>query len=441
MREIPTTKVTKGSLCALMFVTFFWAGCASQKSAVLAIPPVRSMGSSHVPLASGTRYTQWDEKSGYIPAKIVLPSRIFKRLLPPPILSATVRSKIQPANSVTVRDGGGQYGLALPTNSNTGIWEAMGVYEAVAGAATGTAYSNSESFPPLVNFVPGPQPPGKNHILYAPTTKPTNFGCLEFGIIYENVYTAQTQSSNFFADDWCTGSFTFLGQTYSGATQGYDSNGKPEWNPNGAQITVDDSFFQKYVRVWTNGNGLPSVQIEEKRDATGYWHLLMFDANLPCSNPSTCDINGNKYVEFASVPPGGTDESPGGPSPSQGLAAGAGWLIFETHYNMDNTGSDCPNLPTMNVAGIREQLWSGGPWSYPTVSQSPSGAGQCFGNGPQTFYSPTENLNDLGWWVTMNGFGVSRMAANDQKYPAWPDSTPGPRYWPQPPPRGCRYCE
>ena len=109
------------------------------------------------------------------------------------------------------------------------MWAALGVFE---GQGTpNTRYSA----PSYVSF-----PNDQWYLLYAPTMKPPDFGCFEVGVQYDNVDYFPNTQARLMKADWC-----------QRATQ--DSNG--QWHTSRSYVTIDDNFFQNYVRVFTNGNG------------------------------------------------------------------------------------------------------------------------------------------------------------------------------------------
>lgn len=336
-------------------------------------------------------------------------------LVPRPNISSGIRN---PYASVSPgsRDDGGQTGYNIPPSGSPGTWEAAGVYEVSGGGI--------DSFPYYVNLLTG-----YDHVLYAPTTLPPNDACIEFGIAYQNTAAtmgANVQEASIYAADWCNAPWY-----------------KP-WNeyvPTWSTWPINDAFFQKYVRVFSNGDGLPETQLEEKETSDGTWHLFIFDEDPACTNTSTCsDRYGQQYVDIYDSY--GESHAPTGQVPTPGLTgytSGAGWTIFETHYNLDNKGaygSDCPVLPVMNMSGLRSQEYIGSStWSYTNIPgyQLASNSGQCFDSSSAPYYYAWVNT-DVGWYVATSNVSLGSdprtfapMQVNQGRIPAWPDAPPMPK--------------
>ncbi len=386
---------------------------------------VSSTPSAPVPTQRG--YPKpWTSSSGYTPAKLnvgftVSPTSWQYHQHVSGLLSALRAhgNNRMPQGSVPGRDQGGDAGYHLYASSATGEWAAMDAYE-VGGAGTLS--------PSFVNF-----DPEYNHLLYAPTTLPANNACIEFGIQYDNTASTGSQESYFYAADWCKGAFQYTDPT----------TGVTSWYPTEHNLFyINDSFYQKYVRVFTNGDSDPQVVAEEKLEPDGNWHLLLWDANPPCSNSQQCDIYGHTYVDVYDTP-NQTSYAPTAPAtnPSgNGYSPNSGWSFFETHFDMDNAGSDCPVLPQMGVSGLRSQSAEGSSyWPSSSVWNLTGLVEGCFnlydGASPTYTFEPND---DTGWWVYSGTLLLATLPINDARYPAWPDTRPLPHISPPPPCLKCR---
>lgn len=416
LKQAPFTLLAVGLLGALIFTA-----CSGSQTAS-SIPSIA--GNSNAPSFPALSTTHgfakpWTRLSGYTPAKVGgmiegNPSLPQDSRALPNFLSSRKNTGVRtPDGEVSSKDGGGDAELLIPAATTTGIWDAISVYEA-AGAGTLS--------PQYVDFSTT-----YNHLLYAPTTLPPNNGCIEFGIQYDNVGTLQ--QAFFYAADWCNGAVPYT-----------NSKGQQVYKPTMYRTPITDQFYQTYVRVFSNGDGDPEMQVEEKLELDGNWHLLAFDEDPPCTSAQCVDPHGQQYVQLYQTP-NSTNYAP--PYvPSEGYPAGEGWNIFETHYNLDGNGSDCPSLPRISASGLRSQYGLGSSiWQYTPVSQlfeptQSDGTLGCFDTSvPANLFSTYDALynSDVGWWVEQAFAQASApLPINDNRYPAWPDKIPVPRITPPP---------
>ena len=236
-------------------------------------------------------------------------------------------------NTVTNGDYSGWAGYVLPPGSANGVGDVFAAMVAL----------NDVSLNP-------------SNLLYGPTTHGPNGNCLELSTDYYNGYgstgtVAQVQIWDFCANGW------------AGA------------------IPMDSSFFEKYVRVYSNGNGMPEYIVEMAEGPDTKWHAYLFNND----NGLYDDI----YQSAAGV--------------VTNVNGGEGWSIFETHYS---TGT-CSTVPPTGESGLRihDSNTSHQDWYYPTSYSESDNSGECFASAGTVSpyytinYSPTP---DMSWLVNTN---------------------------------------
>ena len=303
----------------------------------------------------------------------------------------------------------------------------MGVYECSACGTIGPDFVNLGSDYP--------------HILYSPTIKPQGYGCFEVGTEYDNAAGGQTEA-RIFAADWCTPIYVPGGNYPDGTPY------SPFWAPTMAYLEVDDSFFKQFVRVYSNGPGFPEYQMEEDHESDGKWHIYLYDVN-PAGGS---DPNGQKYIDETPTYSGagiGIDYSPDGQCCNLTAGSnnpGGGWSLFETHYDLDENGSDCPSVPMQVASG--ERTYPGSTvvpgtagWNYEPDNTNLSAPADCFASGAyDNYYIGMPHTNDSGWLVESDLGAQTDYRPNETT--GWPDTlvTPMPPT-PNPCTKNPRLCE
>lgn len=389
-QRIKRAIITISTACALSACSAYGNGTLPRaQRTVSAVPPSVATGLPK----------PWDPSDGYTPKPMGSPHpgnrnkwQDHRLPVPRPRTTQADEKQRKAMDTVTQYDTGGYYGFnPMSAVGAYGTYVAMGVYEAQYAP-------NSTIGPNFVQYNPQMQ-----HLLYAPTTKPVNFGCIEFGIDYDNALNTNTEA-RFFVADWCTP---------GGKNAAYMYNGS--WQPGFSYWTINDGWYARFVRTYTNGDGYPEVVAEELYNSSdGKWHLLVWAQG---------DNNGSgAWVD--AYDSSGTDHSPVGQTPAPGYTAAAGWSIFETHYNLTTlatnpTISDCGAIPTISESGLRQQMSVGSStWNYATVftPSNPISSNQlqqqCFAPNSVPFYGTGYSQPDLFWWVDTNNIRTSQYAIN-----------------------------
>ncbi len=183
----------------------------------------------------------------------------------------------------------------------------------------------------LNNVTMNPSQTGGYNLLYGPTTHGPNGNCLEVSTDYYNGFgstgtVSQVQIWDFRANGWV------------------------------GAIPMDSSFFDKYVRVYSNGDGLPQYIAELAEGPDTKWHAYLYN-------------NDNGLYDDIYQSAAGVVNTNNGSE---------GWSIFETHYS----AGQCSTIPTTGESGLRVHYSnvSHADWNYPEdVSQY--SYGDCFTNG------------------------------------------------------------
>jgi hypothetical protein len=242
-----------------------------------------------------------------------------------------------PLNTVNTADNGGQAGYILNPGSANGVGDVF-----VAMVALNDVSMN-------------PSQTGGYNLLYGPTTHGPNGNCLELSTDYYNGYGSTGTISQVQIWDFCASG-------WAGA------------------IPMDASFFDKYVRVYSNGNGMPQYIAEMAEGPDTKWHAYLFNNN----NGLYDDIYQSSAGAVSNV------------------LNGEGWNIFETHYSVGT----CSTIPTTGESGLRihDSNTSHANWYYPGAYYTYS-YGDCFPSGGVV--SPYYTINyaptpDMSWLVNTN---------------------------------------
>jgi hypothetical protein len=247
----------------------------------------------------------------------------------------TSQSALRPMNTVLAGDHeqAGYYIYASPYSGVGDIYVAMTASTSI--------------------LMPTPPQGGVNQ-LYAPTTHGPMGNCLEASTDYFNGYgTAGSTVSELQIWDFCKGGW-------------------------GGAVPMDSTFFSNYVRVYSNGNGMPEYLLELAEGTDAKWHAYIYN-------------NNNQYWDDV------YDSAPNGTVPSQYQG---GWSAFETYYGV--AGEQCPSAGTIGESGLRLHYSTG--WGY--ASAAPYGVlngGSCFSTSGVTspYYSLSATpSSDMAWTVT-----------------------------------------
>jgi hypothetical protein len=288
--------------------------------------------------------------------------------------------RLSPLDYVSDQDAGGQVGLKITaSSSNQGsVWTANGLYDAISGP--------EDSSP---NYVDMLDPSGNGiGVLFAPTTKSLNEGCIEYGTQYdsEGPGVPDPTEARFFFVDWCS---------YNPATQALTFY----------YTAIDSNFWSTYVRTYSNGDGYPQY-VAEALKYNNVWYMLLYNNNT------------QQYVTLSPTL-SGTDQGSG--------AGNGGWSLFETHYN---AGVQCANLPTLSVSGVRV-MTNDGTWGYAGSSgfgpvAAPGQTPECFQYQSTPYYDVRYNSSDEGWWVDSNQAPTAdyRVTASSDGPPSGAACTP-----------------
>ena len=213
---------------------------------------------------------------------------------PPPCYRCWIHTlSVNPESVVTSDDSGGQggYTIAGGSQQQSGVGDIYVAQEALTNVSLSPVPPNSKF-------------PGNS--LYAPTTHGPNGNCLEVPTDYYDGWGLPTgvTSGQVLFFNFCDG-----GGKYEGA------------------VPMDQSFFNTYVRVFSNGNGTPEYIIELERGSDNEWHTLLYNVT---------DNRWDDYVDSAA-------------NATSNFNGGQGWSMIETHFDAGN----CPDIPSTGISGLR----------------------------------------------------------------------------------------
>lgn len=245
-----------------------------------------------------------------------------------------------------VDDAGGQSGYTINGGSGAGVGDIYVAHQALTNVA--------------LNPVPSGDPyPGQS--IFAPTTHGPNGNCMEVVTDYYNGYglPAGVSSAQVLLFNFCD-----RGGRYEGA------------------VPMDQTFFNKYVRTFSNGNGQPEYVAEIEQGSDTAWHLLLYN------------VSANTWDDYSDSAPGAIANYNGG----------QGWSMFETHVS---TGP-CSFMPSTGISGLRLHF-SNVPhqdWQYATGSRT-FGWGDCFQPDGTSSYWYSINFSSSDWGWQSGTFGTA----------------------------------
>ena len=118
---------------------------------------------------------------------------------------------------------------------------------------------------------------------------------------------------------------------------------------------MDQSFFNDFVRVFSNGNGRPEYTPEVELGDDNAWHIILYN------------YTSKQWIDMFDSQPGQMSN----------IDNGLGWSIFETHY----TVGPCSDVPSLSMSGLRLHYshTKGQDWQYASEGGHEYGPfGDCF---------------------------------------------------------------
>lgn len=219
-------------------------------------------------------------------------------------------------------------------------------------------YTNHTAYLPTSVTLRAPINNNSFDLLYAPTTKPPDGGCLETGTDY---WVYRDGSGNVYPPASTLRIYSFCGASANSFV---------------VAKNIDSTFFSNYVRYFSNSESKTAMYtMEVKILSDGLWHALIYNYSL------------GVWEDLYQV--GGRNTYYGG----------IGWSLFETHY--DGGNDLCSKMPTISSDGLRLQS-ADHTWALNTTANG--GSNGYYGNCINTGVSPyTSVIFDNAYYYSAVG--------------------------------------